>query len=291
MPMRSDALRDAESQPPFPHERYESAVGALAPQYQANSPVPHLYFTDFLDEDVAHVLAAEFPDHDDESWIQYKHINENKSGKDKRDELPELIGRVIDELNSPRFVAFLRRLTGIADLIADPAIEGGGMHQAQTGGFLNVHTDFTTHRQQPTWRRRCNLILYLNEGWEEAWGGNLEFWSSDMRRCVASLPPLLNRAVIFNTPGALHGYPDPLRCPEGHARKSVQLYYYTVDAAPDEVPHATTYHARPKDGRLKRVLIRLDNKMLEVYAWLKRRLGISDASVSWILRKLGRKKH
>lgn len=290
MSRASEARKIVEDVPLFPYDRYEAQIDELARSYQGKSPVPHQYFVNFLDDAVARAMEAEFPAHEDESWIQYKHINEKKAGLHLRDHLPSLIGRVVDELNSPRFVELLCRITGIPDLLADPMIEGGGMHQATRGGFLNVHTDFTMHRRIPNWRRRCNLILYLNDGWDTAWGGCIDFWSNDMQTKLASYPPMLNSAVLFNTPGALHGFPDALTCPENVARKSVQFYYYTADATPETVPHSTTYHAVPSDSRMKRFLIWLDNEMLKAYAWMKRRLGLSDHAVSWVLGKLGGRK-
>lgn len=285
------ATRTEEEPPLFPYDRYEANMDEISVEYAANSPVPHMFFPNFLDEGVAQQMAAEFPDHDDETWIQYKHVNENKAGLHVREALPDLIGRVIDELNSPACVSIISKITGIEGLIADPTIEGGGMHQAARGGYLNVHTDFTMHRQIPRWRRRVNLILYLNENWDTSWGGSIDFWSSGMKERLGSYPPILNGALLFSTPGALHGFPDPLTCPENRARKSVQLYYYTLDDDSKSSPHSTEYFARPEDSPLRRFLIRLDNKMLEVYAWMKRRLGISDETVSRVLRLLGRKKH
>ena len=112
-----------------------------------------------------------------------------------------------------------------------------------------------------------------------------------MKERVQSYPPVLNGALLFNTPGALHGFPDPLKCPEHRARKSIQFYFYTIDREGQQAPHSTVYHARPDDGRLRRFLIRLDNQLLVAHAWLKRRLGITDETVSWVLGKLSRRKH
>jgi hypothetical protein len=249
--------------------------------------VPHLAFDEFLDPAVAGALATQFPAHAGAHRVRYRHVNENKASTDRWDDFPPLVAAVVGELNSPRFVTFLRRLTGIADLVADPDIEGGGMHQAWAGGFLNVHTDFTVHRRRTDWRRRCNLILYLNEGWDAAWGGSLEFWAHDMSHCVEILSCALNRAVIFDTPGARHGFPNPLRCPDGQSRKSLQLYYYTVDPAA-AVPQATTYYARPADSALRRLLVRVDNRLVRLYSTLKRRLGMSDAEVSRVMRWVDR---
>ena len=46
--------------------------------------------------------------------------------------------------------------------MADDAMDGGGLHRSLAGGFLNVHADFTAHHSKPQWRRRVNLLLYLN---------------------------------------------------------------------------------------------------------------------------------
>ncbi len=296
MATQSVASREPISEPStdrpiFSYERWESRLAELAPVYQRNRPFPHLFFEDFLDPTVIAQLATEFPTEMDGHWVRYRHVNENKASIDRWEDLPPMIAAVLRELNSPRFMALLRKLTGIPDLIADPEIDGGGMHQAWAGGFLNVHTDFTMHRHRPNWRRRCNLIVYLNDDWNPDWGGAIEVWSAGMDRCVESMPCLINRAILFDTPDALHGFPEPLRCPEDRSRKSLQLYYYTVDESADAVPVATTYYARPEDSRLKRFLVRLDNRALSFYDTAKRRLGISDTLVSRIMAALGGRKH
>jgi hypothetical protein len=160
------------------------------------------------------------------------------------------------------------------------------MHQSWTGGFLNVHTDFTMHREQPTWRRRCNLILYFNEDWDPAWGGALQLWDSRMKETVKSVDCVLNRAVVFNTPRALHGFPDALTCPENRSRKSLQWYYYTVDETTDAKPVATTYYARPADSSVKHIMVKADNVALRAYQWAKMHLGISDTLITKVTRAL-----
>lgn len=264
----------------FDYERYESDVARLAAEYRENQPFAHAVFDHFLHEEAAAAVARQFPVEADEHWIRYRHVNENKASTDRWDDFPPMVAAVIREMNSPRFVEFLRKLTGIEGLMADPEIEGGGMHQSWKDGFLNVHTDFTMHRAKPHWRRRCNLILYFNEGWDPKWGGALQLWDSRMKDQVKTVDCLLNRAVLFNTPGALHGFPDPLACPENQSRKSLQWYYYTLDEAADPAGVATTYYARPGESRLKHLLVRLDNLALRAYAWAKRNLGLSDTLIS-----------
>ena len=163
------------------------------------------------------------------------------------------------------------------------------MHQTQAGGFLNMHADFRTHHHHPTWVRRLNLIVYLNPDWKPEWGGDLELWDSQMTHCVTKLPPIFNHAVIFNTTDdSYHGYPDPIQCPPGVTRKSLALYYYTVEAAPAK-HRSTNYKARPKDSWWHRFWMWADNNALRVYSWLKRRLGLSDKFASSLLKMLSRK--
>ena len=278
----------------FPLEKWNSQVDALAEKYKLNHPFPHIRLTDFLDPEVARAAAAEFPAAGTDAWTQYKHHNENKLGMAKRELFPLQLRAIADELNTPEFVAWLSTLTGISQLHPDPSLEGGGLHQSGRGGFLNVHTDFSMHHYHKHWRRRVNVIVYLNPGWKEEWGGAIEFWEKGekgIERCAAKYPPLLNHAVIFTTDErSLHGFPDPLRCPDGEARKSLAFYYYTIDETARPVVHSTDYYARPDDGLKEKTLIWLDKKAVDIYSRAKARLGFSDEFASKILGRLSGKK-
>ncbi|MHB1424845.1 MAG: 2OG-Fe(II) oxygenase [Gemmataceae bacterium] len=157
----------------------------------------------------------------------------------------------------------------------------------ERGGFLNIHADFTAHPHHRLWRRRVNVLLYLNENWPEEYGGHLEFWTKDMQRCFEKILPLFNRCVIFNADkDSFHGHPHPLACPSETTRKSIALYYYSAEEAPP-VKLATNYRAKPGDG-IKALFIFLDKKILSAYNHLKGALGINDDAVSKILRRLGK---
>jgi len=278
----------------FPYEKWDSPLPQLANQYRANKPCPHILLEDFLDSEVALEMAMQFPRASTDEWTQYKHANENKLGMAKRQLFPPMLGAVTDELNSPEFVAWISELTGIPGLMADPMLEGGGLHQSGPGGYLNVHTDFSMHHFHAHWRRRVNLILYLNPEWQEAWGGSIELWEREagkMARCAAKYPPLLNHALIFTTDErSLHGFPDPLTCPEGESRKSLALYYYTVEHDRKVTGHSTDYFARRQDGWGKSAMIWLDKKAVDLYSRAKVRFGFSDEFASRVLGFLSRKK-
>jgi|SRR5579863_2281515 len=283
----------AEPQSPslFPYNKWQAELPELAPQYRNNQPYPHIHLTDFLDVETAEAAALEFPDHAGDAWIQYKHFNENKLGMTKRELFPPHIGRLVDELNSPPFLSWLSELTGVPNLLADTTLEGGGMHQSVRGGFLNMHADFTMHHYHRHWRRRLNLILYLNPGWQAEWGGALELWDEHMTHCVARVDPLLNHAVIFSTDEkSFHGFPEKLTCPGGVARRSLALYYYTEEAVTRHAAKSTNYQPRPGDTKSKSAIIWLDKEAVDLYSRVKSRLGLSDDLASRVLGFLSRKK-
>lgn len=268
-----------------PYDRWSTHLPDLHERYESADPFPHIVLDDFLQPDVAQHVLEEFPPLSPD-WIHYVHVNERKFGKTERDALTPFIGTLIDEFNSPQFVDFLGQLTGIEGLLPDPSLEGGGLHQSTRGGFLNIHADFTVHPHRRTWRRRVNLLLYLNRGWDDAYGGHLELWDRDMRRCVQRVAPVFNRCVVFNTDAdSYHGHPDPMTCPEDVTRKSIALYYFTDELSP--AVRSTEYRPRPGDG-LKGAWIYLDKMALRHYDRVKRTFNLSDRFASDLLRFFSR---
>lgn len=287
----ADAVVALKTRSLFPYEKWSPQSASLSRQFRENKPYPHLHFKGFLDPQVAHEMASEFPGLETDAWTRYKHRNENKVGLAKRSQFPQFLGEVVDELNSDSFVHWLSKVTGIPGLLADPTLEGGGLHQSGPGGFLNIHTDFSMHHYHKNWRRRVNLILYLNPNWQEQWGGAIELWDKDVRQCVAKVPPLFNDALIFETNDiSYHGFPEPLRCPPGESRKSVALYYYTLEPNTNVSARSTNYRARPGDGPLQSAMIWLDKQAVDLYSRAKTRFGFSDEVASRILGFLSRKR-
>src|SRR6202142_4442995 len=117
----------------FPYVKWSSQLPSLRRQFRENRPYPHVHLTEFLDPEVAAEMASEFPDMATDAWTRYKHQNENKLGLAKRSLFPAQLGEVVDELNSPAFVQWLSRLTGIPRLLPDDMLEGGGLHQSGPG--------------------------------------------------------------------------------------------------------------------------------------------------------------
>lgn len=92
-------------------------------------------------------------------------------------------------------------------------------------------------------QRRLNALLYLNEDWQESYGGALELWDRDMTHAVTKVLPLANRLVVFATDDdSNHGHPLPLACPPDRTRRSMAWYYYTATSGRDApTPHSTLF--------------------------------------------------
>jgi hypothetical protein len=250
---------------------------------------PHVVIDNFLDAKIIEECYRDFPKLDDEHWLNYLHYNEKKYGMTKIENIPGTPKMVIQYLNSPEFLSMLENITGIKNLIADPGLEGGGLHQIPKGGFLNIHADFTAHPHHRNWRRRVNVLIYLNKDWREEYGGHLELWRRDMSECFEKILPVINRCVIFNTDrDSFHGHPDPITCPDDWTRKSIALYYFTEEDRP--LKRATNYQARPNESVLKHILVKIDKCMLVMYNQLKGVLRINDDAVSKLLKKLSSRK-
>jgi len=225
------------SSPLLDSNKLEELATEQADSYRNAEPFPHIVIDDFLAPDVLRAVIDEFPSPyiAQESW-SYKQGVEDDYGDQaqhkkyatvKEEAMGPVTVKLMQEMNSSRFLRFLQKLAGIPALIPDPSYRGAGLHQTLPDGFLKVHVDFNTHHVTKL-DRRCNCLIYLNEDWQEEWEGNLEIWNKDVTERTASVAPVANRCVIFTTiPNSWHGHPRPLKCPEGNSRKSLVHFYYS----------------------------------------------------------------
>jgi Rps23 Pro-64 3,4-dihydroxylase Tpa1-like proline 4-hydroxylase len=219
----------------------------LRDAYRTGVPFPHISIDDFFPESIVDQVLGEFPSPESIEWKEFKSSRERKLASSNEQILGPVTRRLIWELNSQVFLEFLQVLTGIDNLIPDPMLSGGGLHQTVRGGKLGVHVDFNKHHHYRL-DRRLNLLLYLNKDWQEEYGGHFEFWDRDVKKCVKKVLPVFNRIAVFSTSEhSWHGHPDPLSCPEDMSRKSLALYYYTNGRPADEGAddHSTVFRNRP----------------------------------------------
>jgi Rps23 Pro-64 3,4-dihydroxylase Tpa1-like proline 4-hydroxylase len=275
----------------FDKDRWEPEMPRLHEAYVNADPFPHIMIDNFLNAEELDKVVAELKGFNTKEWINYIHVNENKRGFNIYDELPTEAKGLIQELNSEEFLSsFLEKLTGITGLKSDFSLEGGGLHESHDGGFLNIHADYLAHPHQTHWRRRANVLIYLNKDWQDDWGGHLELWSRDMKEQKAKIAPLFNRCVVFSTDEtSFHGHPEPMKLPQGRSRRSVALYYFTEQEAYAKV-RSTHYRPRPSDKQSRRWLIELDNFMVNTYTRIKRNGGMSDKIISKLLKIMSKGK-
>lgn len=220
------------------------AAAALKPTYNNAAEFPHIVFNDFINptilDDVAREALFLVNEEDEETseWRmgtkKYDPMIDHDSQIHKRgirdlEKMPLYMNLLCRYFNSDEFISFLRDLTGISDLVPDWGLEGGGFHVTYPGGLLNIHHDFNYKDDIAPVRmyRKVNLLIYLNEEWEDDWQGALELWKSDLTEDFKTLQPKYGRAIIFNIEDAPHGHPEPLMCPPGESRRSLAFYYYS----------------------------------------------------------------
>jgi Rps23 Pro-64 3,4-dihydroxylase Tpa1-like proline 4-hydroxylase len=238
------------------------ALNALAERealhYKTAMPFQHIVVDDFVTDAIAQQLQAGFPpadpalqERDNTAFVDEDTkklpAQKNKLGIRNEQAFDPLVRHILWEMQSQAFILFLEKLTGITNLLPDPRLLGGGTHQTLPGGLLRIHADFNKHRIYDL-DRRLNLLLYLNDDWHDEYGGHLELWDRELTACQKRVLPISKRLVLFSTGSdTWHGHPHALTCPEGRARQSLALYYYTNGRPADEThpKHKTLWPLLP----------------------------------------------
>ena len=247
----------------------------LQKKFKNAEPFPHIIIDNFLNAEIAEEIEKKFTQINRDQWLNFTHYNEYKFALNDTSQMPDGISAALDLLNCDKFLKLIEEITGIDNLIADPQLEGGGMHLIKKNGFLNIHTDFSTHPVNHNWQRKLNLLLYLNKNWKQEYGGEIEFWNEDITERKAKIPPVFNRCVIFKTDDkSFHGHPEPLNCPENEYRKSLAVYYYQNN--PEASVKSTNYRSRPNDPAYKKALIAADRNLVSIYSFLKKNFKFNN---------------
>lgn len=240
----------------------DEAVAARASElheaFRRATPFPHVVMDGFLEPDLCRRLVDGFPAYDEERFR-----NEwGELGKAWHENVPAM-GPAFAELDrglrSHEFLGLLSQISGIPDLVFDPHYFGGGTHENLHGMELDPHIDFNVHPKTKL-HRRLNLLLYLNDEWDESWGGALELhtnpWLHPAKNEIKTVSPVMNRCVVFETSDhSWHGF-RRLSLPEGKrdlSRRSFAMYLYTRARPPVQmIPHdITIYTDRPLPERIQ----------------------------------------
>src|ERR1700733_4771 len=224
---------------------------ALRAHVRKSKPVPNLVVDDFLKPDFAQRVAEAFPPYQQALAVGRSFQAVNEKGKVQvtdSAQFPEPIRQLNDLLAAPELLDLLSYALDIPELLADPQLVGGGMHQTAARGHLDVHVDFN-FLEERQWHRRANLLIFFNREWPAEWGGEFELWDAEVKVRHHAHLPIFNRCVVFETNEiSFHGV-SAVKCPPGQARRSFAAYYYTT-AAPAHwggQSHSTIFRARPDE--------------------------------------------
>ena len=251
-------------------------------KYKNSKPFPYIIIDNFLEKNFANTILDSFKLNSD--WINYTFVNNfKKYGFNDRKKMNKNLNNLFNSLASKKFTQKLKKITNIKGLFLDPKLDGGGLHQIFKGGYLNVHTDFSSHTNKPNWTRVLNILIYLNKNWKESYKGNLELWSKDGRKKISEISPKFNRCVVFFTnKNSFHGHPEKLNCPSNVSRKSIAAYYFVKNKKNLKLS-PTNYISRPNDNLKTRFLIGFDKNLNSIYSYLKRKNILTDKKITKIL--------
>ncbi len=249
-------------------------ASAFAARFRLARPFPHLVIDEFFERGFCKLLQRQFPEFDPAQARNELGEIGRKAAYANVCALGTAYVQFDKLLQSPEFLALIGQLTGIPSLLYDAEYVGGGAHLNLNGQDLDQHVDFNFHPRTKA-HRRLNLLLYLNDEWQEDWGGCLELQSNPRgpreRNEVVRIVPKANRCVIFETSErSWHGF-SRVQMPEKKAkagRRSIAVYFYTkerpaVEAAPS---HGTVYvpPALPEHFEAGRTLTPDDVEQLQI---------------------------
>lgn len=223
-----------------PWSRDASCLDALKCSFAAATPFNHVIIPEFLNDDLARTLSDTFPAphkalassaKTSMQWFVYNNPIECKFASTDVKMAPQAFQKYFAIVESEEFVDLIRQVSGIPKLETDPHFHGAGLHYHPSGGKLDMHLDYSIHPVSGK-ERRLNIILYLNDDWDEGWGGHLHLGDANPDGSLKSLAkrvsPAFNTAVLFRTSDiSWHGLPFPITCPEGRGRQSLAIYYVT----------------------------------------------------------------
>lgn len=210
--------------------------------YRSHPSYSKLEIKNFLPIDVVQPMSAELDQIPLESCKKFTRKDSCMYEYNNLDDTP-IQDEVVHALHSSTFLKWLQAVTDTVDLIPDPHLIGAGYSKAYTGDSLKIHTDFNWNNQLRL-HRRLSVIIYLNEEWNESWGGNLDFYDTDRENVLSRVIPRAGNMVVWSYNNlAYHGYPEPMTNPKGTCRKNLRLFYYVSNASHNNIvqPHRSLY--------------------------------------------------
>jgi len=250
---------------------------ALRERVRSATPVKNFCLDNFLEASFAERVLASYPSFDEALKLGRTFAAVNERGKVQVTDsstFAEPVAELSRALASPEFCELMSYVFDIPNLLPDPELVGGGIHQTGPRGHLDVHVDFNFIAEREL-HRRLNILIYFNKGWRPEWGGNIELWDEDVKVCHHSFSPISNRCVVFETNEVSYHGVTAVKCPEDRTRKSFAAYYYSKEAPShwNGVAHSTIFKARPDEILKGNVMMPMENarrRLQEAFRGLKK---------------------
>ena len=189
------------------------------------APFDHIIIPDFINRDYYHEIESKIPSTPEKTWWKYENPVEVKYALDDLNTMHPAIRNVFYSLSHDNTIDRFKKIFNIPDLEYDPYCHGAGLHMHPRYGRLNMHIDYEIHPISNK-QRRLNVILYLNDEWNQEWNGDTQLWDETVSNCVVKSYPKKNTAIIFvTTEQSWHGVPNIIMCPNDIYRKTLAFYY------------------------------------------------------------------
>jgi len=246
----------------------QAALATMEKQFKSDPAYPRFCIDNFLTADFANIVHDSFPSYREaqDVGLEFNALNERKKVQiTDPAKYPEPIRKLFELLTSQEFTSLIAKASGIDNLIPDLQMQGGGIHETNSGGRLDVHVDFN-YNEETKLHRRVNLLFYFNKDWHEEYGGYLDLWDESVSNRIEYIAPLFNRAVGFVTSDrSWHGV-TPLSGPLDKPRKSFAIYYYTKEAPAgwNGVKHNTIFKARPTEHVRGKFLMPAEKMLVKI---------------------------
>jgi len=206
-------------------------ITELRERLRAAKPYPHLVVSDWFNPTLLELVREEFDLLDENQWKVFRNDQELTRRSLPHTRLGPASEIYFGIVNSGWFLDLITTITGVEDLLPDPRLLGGGLHETRAGGKFGIHRDFDLHAYHGL-SNKMVFITYLNRNWDPTWGSALEIWDIDADASALTIQPEFGTSVLLlHGPKSFHGHPTPMKPPPGQTRRSVAVYYYQNPAS------------------------------------------------------------
>lgn len=236
-------------------ERLERDSAAIKADFETPKGVATKFVAidDLLPPAEAEKLAAAFPESG--RMRSLDSFREKKFTSKALDRFDPIVANATFAFQDERVIEKIAELTGIRDVVGDPHLYAGGISAMERGNFLNPHID-NSHDGERRNYRVLNLLYYITQEWEAAYGGNLELWDDKVATRV-EIPSLFNRLVLMATNDKSFHSVNEVKADK--PRRCISNYYFSPHSPNGyDTFHVTYFMARPEQ-KLRRLLTRVDS--------------------------------